>query len=126
MKRSGWAPQNGITSKTAWKGWKAGKLPVPAGPTGTILVDAAAREEVGAGLYARASSEKADLDRQVSRLAALAAENGLLIAEAGSGLHGHRKGLLAVLRSPDDSVIVVEHRDAKPRVPRRREFPGDP
>jgi putative resolvase len=29
----------------------------------------------------------------------------------GSGLNGHRKGLLAVLRSPDYGAIVVEHRD---------------
>ena len=44
-----------------------------------------------------------------------AAENGMQVAkvvsEVGSGLNGHRKGLLAVLRSPEYSVIVVEHRD---------------
>ena len=34
-----------------------------------------------------------------------------VMAEVGSGLDGHRKGLLAVLRSPDDGTIVVEHRD---------------
>ena len=92
-------------------------LPVPAGPmpTGMILVDAAEREEVGAALYARVSSadQKADLDRQVAHLAAFAAENGLRVAKVGKGLNGHRnrKGLLAVLRSPDDGGIVVEHRD---------------
>ena len=34
-----------------------------------------------------------------------------MVAEVGSGLNGHRKGLLAVLRSPDYGAIVVEHRD---------------
>ena len=61
------------------------------------------------------ADHKADLDRQVARLAAFAAENGLrvakVVAEVGSGCNGHRDGLLAVLRSPDDGVVVVGHRD---------------
>jgi len=68
-------------------------------------------------LYARVSSadQKADLDRQVARLAAFAAEKGIqvakVVAEVGSGLEGHRKGLISVLRSPEYGIIVVEHRD---------------
>jgi putative resolvase len=119
MKLSEWARRNGITYKTAWKWWKAGKLPVPARqmPTGTILVEAPEREEAGVVLYARVSSaeQKADLDRQVARLAAFAAENRMrvakVVAEVGSGFDGHRKGLMAVLRSPEYGAIVVEHRD---------------
>ena len=65
MKLSDWARANGITYKTAWKWWKAGTLPVPARqrPTGTILVESAEREDVGAVLYARVSAadQKADL-----------------------------------------------------------------
>jgi putative resolvase len=119
MKLSDWARSNGIAYQTAWKWWKAGKLPVPARqmPTGTILVEAGERKEVGAVLYARVSTadQKADLDRQVARLAAFATENDMrvakVVAEVGSGLNGHRKGLLAVLRSPEYGVLVVEHRD---------------
>lgn len=119
MKLSDWARKNGIAYQTAWKWWKAGKLPVPARqmPTGTILVEQAGREELGAVVYARVSSadQKADLERQVARLATFAAENGLrvarVVAEVGSGLNGHRKGLLSVLRSPEYGIIVVEHRD---------------
>jgi len=120
MKLSEWARRNGITYKTAWLWWKHGKLPVPARqmPSGTILIDVPeSAEGAGAVLYARVSSgdQKADLDRQVARLAMYAAENGMQVAkvvsEVGSGLNGHRKGLLAVLRSPEYSVIVVEHRD---------------
>ena len=58
MKLSDWARRNGIAYQTAWKWWKAGKLPVPARqmPTGTILVEASEREEAGVVLYARVSS----------------------------------------------------------------------
>lgn len=119
MKLSDWARQNGITYKTAWKWWKAGKLPVPARqmPTGTILVEPVEREDAGVVLYARVSSaeQQADLDRQVTRLARFAAENGMrvaaVVAEVGSALDGDRKGLLGALRSPDYGAIVVEHRD---------------
>ena len=67
---------------------------------------------MGAVLYARAFSagQKVDLDRQVARLAAFAAERGLrsleVAAEVGSGLNGRHKGLLSVPRSPGDGVIV--------------------
>jgi putative resolvase len=119
MKLSDWARANGISYKTAWLWWKRGKLPVPAyqTPTGTILVEVPERQEAGAVLYARVSSadQKADLDRQVARLAAFAAEQGIrvakVVAEVGSGLNGHRKGLRAVLRSPEYGAIIVEHRD---------------
>ncbi len=119
MKLSDWARQNGIAYKTAWKWWKAGKLPIPARqmPTGTILVDVPERQDAGVVLYARVSSadQQADLDRQVARLAAFAAEHGMkvakVVAEVGSGLNGHRRGLLSVLRSPEYGGIVVEHRD---------------
>ena len=125
MKLSDWARQNGITYKTAWKWWKAGKLPVPARqmPTGTILVDAPEPSAAeGAILYARVSSadQKSDLDRQVARLSTFAAERGLrvakVVAEVGGGLNGHRKGLLSVLRTPEYGKIVVEHRDRLARL----------
>ncbi len=73
IKLAEWARQNGITYQTAWKWWKAGKLPVPARqmPTGTILVEAPEREDVGAVLYARVASAdpRSDLARQVARWA---------------------------------------------------------
>jgi putative resolvase len=81
------------------------------------LVEEPKRKDAGAVLYARVSSSdrEADLDRQVARLATFAAERGItvskVVAEVGSGLNGHRKGLLSVLRSPEYGAIVVEHRD---------------
>ncbi len=71
----------------------------------------------GVALYARVSSHdrKGDLERQVARLAEWAAERKMrvvrVVKEVGSGLNGKRPGLLSLLRDPQVSVIVVEHRD---------------
>ena len=100
--------------------WRAGKLPFPAEqlPTGTILVHPpVTTTEGGVALYARVSSsdQKADLDRQVARLAEFAATQNLrvvdVVKEIGSGLNGHRRGLMRLLRTPSVKTLVVEHRD---------------
>lgn len=119
MKLSDWARKNGITYRTAWNWFKAGKLPVPAVqlPTGTILVDAPERSSEAAAIYVRVFSadQKTDLDRQVAQLAAFAADKGLtvakVVAEVGSGLNGRRPKLMTILRDPKIHVLVVEHRD---------------
>jgi putative resolvase len=118
MKLSDWARQQGISYITAWRWFRAGKLPVPARqlPTGTILVEAP-RPEGTTVLYARVSSadQKEDLERQVQRLQAFAQEQGWtevkVVTEIGSGLNGKRKKLLRILRDPRVVRIVVEHRD---------------
>jgi putative resolvase len=118
VKLSHWARKHGISYLTAWRWFKAGKLPVPARqlPSGTILV-----EEPSPGgrtvLYARVSSadQKADLERQVERLKAFAQAQGWqdfeVVAEIGSGLNGKRRKLLRVLKDPTVGRIVVERRD---------------
>lgn len=120
MKLSTWAREQGISYKTAWRLWKAGKLPVPAEQlaTGTVIIHARpANEPPGVALYARVSSadQKADLNRQLSRLVEFSAKHGFCVVEAvqetGSGLHGRRKALLRIFRNPQVQVIVVEHRD---------------
>jgi predicted site-specific integrase-resolvase len=68
-------------------------------------------------VYARVSStdQKPDLDRQVARVTAWCGENGVMVGrvvtEVGSALDGHRRTFLGLLRDPDVSAIVVEHRD---------------
>jgi putative resolvase len=103
MKLSAWARQQGLSYKTAWRLWKAGKLPVPAEQlaTGTVILHAApASEPPGVALYARVSSgeQKADLDRQLSRLVEFSAKRGFQVVEAvqetGPGWNGRRKALL--------------------------------
>jgi predicted site-specific integrase-resolvase len=120
VKLSAWARQQGLSYKTAWRLWKAGQLPVPAEQlaTGTVIVHAApANEPPGVALYARVSSpgQKAELDRQLARLAEFSAQHGFRVVEAvretGSGWNGRRKALLRIFRNPNIQVIVVERRD---------------
>lgn len=119
MKLSVWAKQQGLTYKTAWRLWRDGQLPIPAEQlaTGTVIVHPTTESVGGAALYARVSSadQRADLDRQMARLTEYGVQHKLSIVaavkEVGSGLNGHRRGLMRVLRDPKVSVIVVEHRD---------------
>jgi putative resolvase len=82
----------------------------------------AAGGEGGLGLYARVSShdQKADLDRQVARLAAWAAQAGRPVArietEVGSGMNGARPKVRRLLADPRVRTVVVEHRDRLGRV----------
>ena len=122
MKLSEWAAQQGVHYQTAWRWWKRGPLPVPARqlPTGTILVDVPSPPTSAGGqavVYARVSShdQRADLDRQVSRVMAWAGEQQLVVdqvvCEVGSGLNGRRPKLARLLADPTATTIVVEHRD---------------
>ncbi len=120
MKLTDWARHAGIHPKTARRWFHHGVLPVPARQlsTGTIMIDAQPEANgVGTALYARVSSwdQKADLDRQIGRLSAWAAQAGLTVvraeAEVGSGLNGRRRRLMRLLADPTISTIVVEHRD---------------
>jgi putative resolvase len=118
MKLSEWARQQGISYLTAWRWFRAGKLPVPAPqlPSGTILVDVP-QPQGRIVLYARVSShdQSDDLERQVRRLREYAERQGWadaeVVTEIGSGLNGKRKKLLKLLRYPTVARIVVEHRD---------------
>ena len=120
MKLSAWAKANGLAYQTAWRMWRHGRLPVPAEqlPTGTVIVHApkvASIESVA--LYARVSSadQKADLERQLGRLAEYASRERLTVipsvSEIGSGLNGHRAKIMRLLSDPAVQTIVVEHRD---------------
>lgn len=119
MKLSEWAKQQGISYKTAWRWFKADKLPVAVEqtPTGTILVKPPLLEAAKVALYARVSAadQKNDLDRQIARLVLFANQHGMMVSqtitEIGSGLNGHRPRLLKLLRDKSVGVIVVEHRD---------------
>ncbi len=68
-------------------------------------------------VYARVSSadRKADLDRQIARVATWAGERnipvGRVVTEVGSALNGDRRKFLTLLRDPAVTTIIVEHRD---------------
>ena len=119
VKLSEWAKANGVSRQSACRWFHAGVLAVPARQlaTGTILVEEPPAGRAGVALYARVSSgdQRADLDRQVARLAghvtAMGAAVSEVVSEVGSALFGHRTQLLGLLRDPGVGTIVVEHRD---------------
>jgi putative resolvase len=121
MKLSAWAEREGIHYMTAWRWWKAGKLPVPAyqTPSGSIIVElpVPGSQPGRTVVYTRVSShdQRPDLDRQIARLTQWATQEGLqvaeVVAEVGSGLNGRRTKLRRLLADPAVTTIVVEHRD---------------
>lgn len=116
MKLSAWAKTQGVSYNTAWRWWKAGTLPVPAyqAETGTIIVTPDEPRSTGRTVaYARVSShdQKADLERQVARLATAGYEVSEFVTEVGSALNGERPKLMKVLADPSVTTIIVEHRD---------------
>ncbi len=125
MKLSQWARTQHIHPRTAMRWFRAGTLPVPARqlPSGTILVEeplTGGAERVA--LYARVSShdQRADLDRQLGRLAGWAMAQDLpvtlTVAEVGSGMNGARPKLRRLLADATVTTIVVEHRDRLARL----------
>jgi putative resolvase len=118
MKLSTYARQIGVTYKTAYRWWKAGKLDAYQMDTGTVIVrDPLKVSATNVALYARVSSvdQKNDLERQLERLKDYAAARGYqvtrMVSEIGSGLNDRRPKFLKLLTDPTIGVIVVEYRD---------------
>ncbi|WP_327028936.1 IS607 family transposase [Micromonospora sp. NBC_01740] len=117
-----WAASTGVAYITARRQYAAGTLPVPTYRLGRLImvgepVTGATTDSGQVVVYARVSSadQKSDLDRQVARVTVWATGQKLgvdrVVIEVGSALNGHRKKFLALLRDPQVSTIVVEHRD---------------
>ncbi|MBG0816037.1 IS607 family transposase [Planomonospora sp. ID82291] len=121
MKLSEWARRNGVHYQTAWQWARDGKMPVPVVKTATgrylVLEQHTTTAEGRTVAYCRVSSadQKTDLERQAGRVVAAATGMGLAIAdvvsEVGSGLNSRRPKLARLLRDPQVTTIVVEHRD---------------
>ena len=117
------AHARGIRVQTAYRWYREGTLPVPTLKVGRLILVSpqtaaeAARTAGAAGLYARVSShdQKSDLDGQVARLSAWAAQAGLPVvrveAEVGPGVNGSRAKVRGLLADPAVTVVVAEHRD---------------
>ena len=111
----------GVHPQTACRWFREGALPVPAVRVNRaflVNVDQPAGGSCGGlGLYARVSShdQKADLDRQVSRLMQWEVVVGAPVvrvgAEVGSGMNGRRSKARRLLQDPKVTTVVVEHRD---------------
>ena len=123
MRLSAYAKQMGVSYKTAFRWWKAGKLDAYQLDTGTVIV----REPLASGapanvaLYARVSSadQKEDVERQMQRLKDYAAARGYqvtkIVSELASGLNESRPKFLKLLTDASIGVIVVEQRDRATR-----------
>lgn len=124
MKLSGYAQQMGISYKTAWRWWKAGKLPGFQQDTGTVIVylDESPRPVTApVAIYARVSAaeNRPNLDSQAGRIASYCAARGYqvhaIVKEIGSGVNDNRPKFLKLLADPAITVIVVEHKDRATR-----------
>src|SRR6266849_8712837 len=119
MRLSAYAKKMGVTYRTAFRWWKAGRLDAYQIETGTSIVrePATVQESARVALYARVSSadQKEDLDRQMQRRKDYAAAHGYqvskMVSELASGLHDKRPKLMKLLTDASVGVIVVEHRD---------------
>src|SRR6266567_1512410 len=123
MRLSHYAKKMGVSYRTAFRWWKAGKLDAYQLDTGTIIVREPVSSEpaTNVALYARVSSadQKEDLERQMQRLKDYAAAKSYrvtrMVSELASGLNESRPKFLKLLTDASIGVIVVEHRDCATR-----------
>jgi len=125
MKLSVYAKQTGICYRTAWRWFKAGKLPGFQADTGTIIVTDPTPEKARVvaltktAIYTRVSAAerraKSNLEGQAKRLQDYCAAKGypvaVVVKEIGSGVNDTRPKLLKLLTDPTITLIVVEHKD---------------
>jgi putative resolvase len=120
MKLSAYAKQQGISYRTALRWWKAGLIPGYQAVTGTIIVtepEASPARPGKVAIYARVSSHehREHLERQAERLVEYCTMRGyqvhLVVKEIASGVNDSRPKLLALLKDPTITLIVVEHKD---------------
>ena len=123
MKLSEYARKVGVTYKTAWLWYRAGKLKGYQMDTGTIIVEGDDRALVTEKVvvYARVSSSenRDNLAAQAERLVLYCTAKGYqvhqVVKEVGSGVNDSRPKFLKLLADPSIAVIVVEHQDRATR-----------
>jgi len=119
MKLSSYAKELGISYKTVWRLWKAGKLNAYQLPTGTVIVREGIENELSnkVCIYARVSSSenKNNLKKQAERLKEYAIVRGYqiykIVEEIGSGVNDNRKKLNQLLMDKNYNKLIVEHKD---------------
>ena len=123
MKLSAYARHIGVSYRTAWRWFKAGKLTGFQADTGTIIVTDPTPEKAHVvapcqvAIYTRVSAaeNKANLEGQAHRLQDYCAAKGYqvvaVVKEIGSGVNDARPKLLKLLTTPTITLIVVEHKD---------------
>lgn len=126
MKLIDFARQQGISYRTAWRWYKAGKIQGQQMDTGTILVTEAVLVpeypvSSKVAVYTRVSSaeNKSNLESQAERLVAYCAVRGYevskVVKEIGLGVNENRPKFLALLADPSIGRIVIERKDQAAR-----------
>lgn len=124
MKLSEYAQKMGIHYKTAWRWWKAGKLPGFQQDTGTVIVypdqpELPRTDRVAIYTRVSAAENRPNLDSQADRLLTYCAAHGYqvqqIMKEVGSGVNDSRPKFLKLLADAEITVIVVEHKDRATR-----------
>ena len=124
MKLIDYAHKMGISYKTAWRWFKAGKIQGKQMDTGTILITEDEPIQTlpwKVAIYTRVSSaeNKYNLDSQAERLVAYCAARGYQVAkvvkEVGSGINDARPKFLALLADQRIGLIVVEQKERATR-----------
>lgn len=121
IKLSEYARRYGVTYRTAWNRYKAGKIKGEVDENGNISIPITPVIQNGvkrAVLYSRVSNSeaKSNLERQAERLAGFATTNGFVVekevSEIGSGMNDARPKLMKLLTSNDEwDTLIVENRD---------------
>ena len=124
MKLIDYAHKMGISYKTAWRWFKAGKIQGKQMDTGTILITEDEPLQTlpwKVAIYTRVSSAEntSQLDSQAERLVAYCAARGYPVAkvvkEVGSGINDARPKFLALLADQRIGLIVVEQQERATR-----------
>lgn len=114
------AKRQGVCYQTAWRWFKAGKIPnAIMTPTGKVMVEEEDEppKATRTVVYCRVSSSqnKSNLETQAKRVSAFCNAKGWIVSEivkeVGSGLNDTRKGLARLIADPTVERIVVEHKD---------------
>ena len=121
IKLSEYAVLNGVTYRTAWNRFKAGKIPnAYKDEFGNVLVkiDNDNLENYNkVAIYTRVSSNenKSNLNSQTDRLKQYATAKGYqiveVVKEVGSGVNDNRPKLLKLLKKDNYGILLVEHKD---------------
>lgn len=120
MRLSEYAKKQGVCYITAYRWYKAGKIPSAyTSPTGKVFVPDVTESDKPdkTVVYCRVSSSqnKGNLETQAERVCAFCAAKGWkvseVVKEVGSGLNDMRKNLQRVITDKSVTRIVVEHKD---------------
>ena len=119
MKLSVYAKGLGITYRTAWEWFKAGKIKGAFKTESGAIIVPEKRTKKGdyVVIYARVSSSenKGNLNSQAERLTQYAIARGYqikeVVKEVGSGINDSRPKLQKILREGKATRIIVEHKD---------------